>query len=43
MTDERLRPERAHGVKPGEPGPPRESESGWGPTSAKEKTADGLW
>jgi hypothetical protein len=31
----RLRPERGDGVKPGEAGPPRESERGWGPASTE--------
>jgi tryptophan synthase beta chain len=32
-TEERLRPERAAGGKPGEAGPASESERGWGPAS----------
>ncbi len=33
LQRERLRPERGAGGKPGEAGPPSESERGWGPAS----------
>jgi len=34
---ERLRPERGAGGKPGEAGPPSESERGWGPASSEQR------
>jgi hypothetical protein len=34
--EERLRPERGAGGKPGEAGPPSDRERGWGPASTKE-------
>src|SRR5438552_11214559 len=34
---ERLRPERGAGGKPGEAGPPSESERGWGPASIRRR------
>jgi ATP-binding cassette, subfamily B, multidrug efflux pump len=40
QAGERLRPERGAGGKPGEAGPPSESERGWGPASSeKSQTA----